>query len=438
MSYLPGNHARARWKRLDTAQILKRFFFCERSLIAGASRWIPHVRDLDLKTAIPFFCWQNAETANALRHRVFELRYPSQAMEHEGADRPLVELLNQLQRAPTAGAFLLAWGQAALGALRDAYREFLGRVDTLADAPTCRFLELSLGEKEKQIALLTQWAENETSKNPAEREASRVWANEFAAQLQRLGGIGTDSAPADVAVQPISGSRALLVPDHPGRDERYWPCRFYWPDIVDPTFPYGDGLRLQLRSAISHINEVWAVEHGGIALAAFADVLPWEWIYEAARWTYDESRHCRMGQLRFADWGFSPAEIPLGSYIYESANGQDPIYRLGMLYFFETKNIGRKPERTAAFKQIGDAASEHDMDFDWADETIHASYGNRWLRALHDLDPAKYPSAAEVRNHCETCIEKMVASASPSEKSALAAQANALIARAECLAVSPA
>jgi uncharacterized ferritin-like protein (DUF455 family) len=237
-----------------------------------------------------------------------------------------------------------------------------------------------------------------------------------------------------MTIASIPGSRELIVPDEPGRDERYWPCRFYWPDIIDPAFAYGEGLRLQLRSAISHINEVWAVEHGGIALSAFAEVLPWEWIFDAARWTYDESRHCRMGQHRLADWGYSPEEIPLGNYIYQSANGQDPIYRLGMLYFFETKNIGRKPERTAAFRQIGDAASEHDMDFDWADETIHASYGNRWLRALHALDPDKYPSADKIRMHCESCVNEMIASASDAEKTAITDRANSIIKRAEAIA----
>ena len=31
--YLPGDHERGRWMRLDAARILKRYFFCERSLI---------------------------------------------------------------------------------------------------------------------------------------------------------------------------------------------------------------------------------------------------------------------------------------------------------------------------------------------------------------------------------------------------------------------
>jgi uncharacterized ferritin-like protein (DUF455 family) len=432
--YLRGEQPRARWKRLDTAQILKRFFFCERSLIVGASAWIPHLHDLDVKMAVPYYCWQNAETANDLRGRVFELRFPSRMMDHEGADRPLAALLAEIRNAPTAVAFFTAWGNVALTALRDAYQEFLDRSDPLADAPTYRFLELSLREKEKQIATLAGWAEHESARDLANRTLSENWITGFSNQLEALGGVGTDAAPPNVRMTPIPGSRRISVPDLPARDPRYWPCRFYWPDIIDSEFPYGEGLLLQLRSAVSHLNEVWAVEHGGIILSEFSEVLPWEWIHDAARWTYDESRHCRMGQNRLTAWGFDPAEVPLGSYIYESAKGSEPIYRLGMLYFFETKNIGRKPERTAVFKEIGDQASEHDMDFDWADETIHATYGNRWLRTLHELNPEKYPAADKIRNDCEALVKNIIISASEAEKSAIIDRADKMIQRANELA----
>jgi hypothetical protein len=432
--YLRGEQPRARWKRLDTAQILKRFFFCERSLIVGASAWIPHLYNLEVKMAVPYYCWQNAETANDLRERVFELRFPSRMMDQEGADRPLAALLAEIRNAPTATAFFTAWGNVALTALREAYQEFLDRSDPLADAPTYRFLELSLREKEKQIATLAAWAEHESARDLANRALSENWITGFSNQLKALGGVGTDAAPPDVRMTPIPGSRPISVPDLPARDPRYWPCRFYWPDIIDSEFPYGEGLLLQLRSAVSHLNEVWAVEHGGIILSEFSEVLPWEWIHDAARWTYDESRHCRMGQNRLTAWGFDPAEVPLGSYIYESAKGAEPIYRLGMLYFFETKNIGRKPERTAVFKEIGDQASEHDMDFDWADETIHATYGNRWLRTLHELNPEKYPAADKIRNDCESLVKNIITSASEAEKSAIIDRADKMIRKANELA----
>jgi uncharacterized ferritin-like protein (DUF455 family) len=199
---------------------------------------------------------------------------------------------------------------------------------------------------------------------------------------------------------------------------------------VDPNYPYGEGIQLQLRSAISHLNEVWAIEAGGIILSSFADVLPWEWIYNSARWTYDESRHCRMGYERLMSWGLDPAEIPLGTYIYESASGQDPIYRLGMLYFFETKNIRHKPGRTQLFHSYGDQLSEHDMDFDWADETLHASYGKHWLKELLGLR-GKDPEAHDrVRQRCGELVTEFVSRATPDEIVEIKHAATALLAKA--------
>ena len=110
----------------------------------------------------------------------------------------------------------------------------------------------------------------------------------------------------------FAGGKEYRIPDRPARDPRFWPCRFYWPDTVDPAYPYGEGLLLQLRSAISHLNEVWAIEAGGIMLSAFADALPWEWIHDSARWTYDESRHCQMGYERLLPGGSIPPSFLLG------------------------------------------------------------------------------------------------------------------------------
>ncbi len=99
----------------------------------------------------------------------------------------------------------------------------------------------------------------------------------------------------------------------------------------------------------------------------------------------------------------------MGTYIYESASGQDPIYRLGMLFFFETKNIKHKPARAQLFHAYGDSVSEHDMDFDWADETMHAGYGKHWLKellAVRGEDPAAYD---QVRERCEKLVRDYVA-----------------------------
>lgn len=431
--FLSSPQPRARWMRFDTAQLLKRFFFCERSLLVSQAAWIPAIAPLEIKTGLARFIWQNAETADALRNRVFELRFPSRLLEEQGADHPLIELFGAVKDSPSVPAFLLSIGKVLLPALRDSFQAYLQASDVIADGPTHRFLSLALAEKAEQIRAFEQWGGDALASSPESHEGTLAWTQAIEKRLSDLGGVGVGPSSTAAASVPVPGARAYAIPDRPARDSRFWPCRFYWPDVIDPTYPYGEGMQLQLRSAISHLNEVWAIENGGIMLSAFADLLPWEWIHNSARWTYDESRHCRMGYERLMAWGLDPAEIPLGTYIYESASGEDPIYRLGMLYFFETKNIRHKPARAELFHAYGDAVSEHDMDFDWADETMHAGYGKHWLKellAVRGQDPAAYD---QVRERCERLVSDCVGRATPDEVAAIKKTASSLLAKARKL-----
>jgi uncharacterized ferritin-like protein (DUF455 family) len=390
--------------------------------------WIPAIAPLEMKCGLARFIWQCAETAHALRNRVFELRFPSRMLEEEGADGALIELFSGIKHSPSVSAFLVSIGKVLLPALRDSYHAYLEASDSIADGPTHRFLSLALSEKAEQIKALEQWAT--LSENSELREVAVAWAQAVANRLSEIGGSGVGSPSSVPAAGPLPGSKTYTIPARPARDPRFLPCRFYWPDIVDPSFPYGEGMQLQLRSAISHLNEVWAIEAGAVILSAFADILPWEWIHDSARWTYDESRHCQMGYERLLAWHLDPAEIPLGTYIYESASREDPIYLLGMLYFFETKNIRHKPARAQLFHSYGDSLSEHDMDFDWADETMHAGYGKHWLKellAIRGQDPATHE---RVRERCEKLVGDYVSTATPDEVAEIRKVANGLMARA--------
>ena len=138
-----------------------------------------------------------------------------------------------------------------------------------------------------------------------------------------------------------------------------------------------------------------------------------------------------MGYERLKTWGYQPQEIPLGSYIYDSARGQDPVIRLGMLHYFETKNIGKKTKRAEAFASYDDKLSQHDMDFDWADETIHAAYGHRWLDALRALHPDAVPDIDTIRQQCDALVAAEVAAATPADRSEIYAVAQAMLAKVE-------
>ena len=157
--FLSSPQPRARWMRLDTAQLLKRFFFCERSLLVSEAAWIPAIAPLDIKIGLARFIWQNAETARRTSQSGIRVRFPSRLLEEQGADHALIELFGAVKDSPSVPAFLLSVGTVLLPALRDSYREYLEASDSIADGPTHRFLSLALSEKEEQIAAFEQWTQ---------------------------------------------------------------------------------------------------------------------------------------------------------------------------------------------------------------------------------------------------------------------------------------
>jgi Protein of unknown function (DUF455) len=426
---LPVEPARARLMRIESAALLKRWLHLERALMIACAGWVPAARRLEAKALLARTAWQSSLTAEALKRRIFELRYPERDLAL-GRPDPLVSLYEAALHAPGPGPLLDALAGVLLPGLRSGYEAYLSASDEIADGPTRRFLQLAVAEKLTQERELAAAAVAEADPD----SASKPWRAHLADRLERAGGIALDDPP-DLSIESVVPPGRLFQPaPTPARDERYFVTSFYWPDIVDPSYAYGHGVRLQLRSAISHLNEVWAVETAAGTLLAFVPELGWDFLFDAARWLYDESRHMMMGARRLEWWGFEHHEIPLGSYIIESVRGEDPIYGLAMLAFFETKNIGKKRERAGELGGLGDLSSQRDMDFDWADEAIHTGYGRRWLRAAlksRGRDPESW--SALVRR-CEELARARIARATPEEVDAIRGCADKLMARADALA----
>lgn len=434
--HLPGLRLEGGLLRVGSAAVLKRFFHLERALTIACAGWIPAARRLETKLALAKAAWEDALTGDDLRSRVFELRYPDRTLE-VGADARLVELYYVALHAPSAVALLLGQARVLLPALAASYREYLAAADEIADAPTRRFLGLALGEVEAQITAFENVAlgeldshEEEADRLLAESESWIAGLTEYASATAD-GQSGTDPWEATPVIAP---GRPWQLAEDPGRDERYLATSFYWPDNFEPSVPYGVGLQLQLRSAVSHLNEVWAVDTAAANLVLLSPELGWEFVVDAARWVYDESRHMTMGKLRLERWGLPRAEIPLGGFIYEACRGQDPIMRLAMLAYFETKNIGKKRDRTNAFHELGDEVSARDLDFDWADEGIHAAYGRKWMRALLQARGRGADEWPELLEECEALVARRVAAADELEREGLTAHVHRLIEHATSIA----
>jgi hypothetical protein len=419
--------------RKDTAEILTRLFFVERSLILSQAGWIPGVVSLEGKAALARMLWEDSVAADAIRNRILELRYPSRVVVPD-QHQVVLDFFDEARNAPGPEAFVLSLARVLKPALRDGYETFSKLSDRISDGPSALVLKHALNDKNEQISDLEKLADGMLAANPGRRQEAEIWVGEFSRRLTLLGGHLLD-------IQAGQGAESIQLPGRcpfelariPARDSRFKQVRFYWPHIVEPDFPSDTGIPLQLRSAIGHLNEVWAAEMSAANLYNFADELGWEYVRDIARWTYDESRHCLMGYHRLVEWGFRPEELPLGDYIYTTARGQDPIFGIGMLFYFETKYIHRGQQRIKAFTELEDSTSRHDYEFDWADETFHAEYGKRWLTALFEKREKGPHTLDKIRDQCDKLIAATIATATPREKAEIHAQAERLIKQAEAI-----
>ena len=110
MTYLPPT--RDLRERLDTAQLLTRLFYRERAVALACGRFIPSVASLEEKAELARTAWESALAGDALRERVFELRYPSRFLE-EQAEEITVATPDELKKL--------------VGRLVDDYGEYLDR-----------------------------------------------------------------------------------------------------------------------------------------------------------------------------------------------------------------------------------------------------------------------------------------------------------------------
>lgn len=386
----------------DAAKTLKRFYFLHRECVVAQAGWTPGTAHWETKLLWPEFLWQDSLTVAALRERVLELRFPERRIE-PGEDAPLIDWWRRLWReVPNDDAFAEAAQTALKPFLREAFARYLALADALDDAPTVRLLRQAIVDLDEQIQRLARIRTDVAEVySAAELAAARDWAGEVRAQLAALGVEAlVGEAPCPPPAAPRPDSRPFAIAREGRRDPRFAYSRIPWPDSLDPARGAGTGFELQVRQAQAHLNEIWAAEMAAAVIWDLADEGPPEFLTEAARWCFDEIRHCRMGYTRFLEWGFQKAEMPLGSFSYDAGAQVDELTRLGIIYYFETTYIHTKSERARSFAEFGDRTSSHDMDFDWADELIHTHYGKKWLdhfiaRRGLQIGPQDIKAAAE-------------------------------------------
>src|SRR5262245_29056106 len=112
--------------------------------------WVPTTPEMEVKLVLGAHIWDVAQHADALGRRTQELRLPL----HHGLEpsRGYVELLSELASTPETGNRIAGFYDCLLPGQDRRFRDYLGRIDVLLDAPTVRILERIMTDVTRMIA----------------------------------------------------------------------------------------------------------------------------------------------------------------------------------------------------------------------------------------------------------------------------------------------
>ena len=180
---------------MDSARILKRFFFCEQALIVAQGGWLAAIPQLEVKWGLPRHLWEDSMAADALRERVFELHFPSRMME-VADDAPVVEIFQAAIDAPNAYAFVLSLERVFKPTLISVYQAYLDHADEIADGPSKRFLKVAVDEKQEQLRELRHFAEELAGLDEEGQAAAEAWVAALQTRLDLVGGLSLEEPHA--------------------------------------------------------------------------------------------------------------------------------------------------------------------------------------------------------------------------------------------------
>ncbi len=375
----------------NASRYLKHCYVVERQLMRTLAAKFVDTSQWDFKRQLAQDMWETSRHADALRTRILELRYPRRDVDKKYIPE-MLELVAECAKGSDPTEFIGGVYGVLLPELLRAYETYLDLTDPLDDAPTIYIVRHIIADKQTQIQRMRALVE---AVNPGLFEHTTAWQDYLRQFCAAVGGIsGLDDPAPKPTAHPLAGRPPYEIGRSVRRDERWRPALFHLPhenkyDVEGRKAwqrieALDKRVAMQVWSAISHFNEIWAAEVVAASMWDF-DSQPWDFYLDLARWAWDEARHSTMGYRALQGWGWDvPDLIPWGNALYNAMGPMPPIQRLALLYFYEDGLLraGTKQIELKILESAQDDGSAQDMDFDWADEAIHVSFGYTWLRHL--------------------------------------------------------
>ncbi len=394
---------------------LKRCYVAERELMRTLAAWFVDTSQWDFKRQLANDMWQTSRHANMLRSRILELRYPRRDVDKK-YDADVLAWTAESAKGSHTEEFVAGIYGAVLPELVRAYSDYLDQTDYLDDAPTVYVLRHIISDKQAQIDQMQKLA---AEVSPNLFETSHEWTSYLIDYVTSIGGVSGDGAKSDKPTT-YANRPAYSIQRQVKRDSRWRSSLFHLPhenkyDVEGRQAwqrieKLDKRVAMQVWSAISHFNEIWAAEVVAASMWDFTNET-WDFYLDLARWAWDETRHSTMGFRALEGWDWDvPELIPWGNAMYNAMGPMPPIQRLAILYFYEEGLLraGTKQIEIKILESAQDDGSVQDMDFDWADEAIHVSYGFKWLRHLLGDDNAGKEELKRLTDEARAIVAQFV------------------------------
>jgi hypothetical protein len=384
---------------LQAGRRLRRCYSAHRAILRTLSGWVIAAPRFEDKYEFAYHLWDHAQHAQAVQHRIKELRG---GLADANLSSALAELLDEITHAGNTVELIEGVYLELLPTLLQEHEFFIQTGDRVANAPEMALARRILADLHHQM----EWATQRLAGEP-----HSAWRRYIHAKVQAA---YADEGLLDSRNQP----QTPMARPHRERFQR--PATI----VVDDRLQRGGILSLEQRQALDYdrelveqfrvyFNEFYAAcILASIVFDSTADA-PLDFIVDAAHQCWDEARHSQFGQMRLTELGVPPDRYD--PILYEQIEGLPFLHRFCHLTLnLEPFFMPRKRPRVMQYEQAGDTRSRLFADVDWSDEINHVRYGTQWMEWFlkddaRDVDDIK----AEIAAHVERFTRSSNAPMSP-------------------------
>lgn len=367
-----------------SVELLKRYNYVEKYLNQMMAAHVARVPEWEVKCALSYHLWLDAEHSAAIRKRITEMREPPLYLD-KVPDGKLEQFLDEAIRAKDTLELLVGIYQVIKPELIRSIRKHLQDTNPMMDQPSTRILKIVLMEEEEMM----KWGEQAVSAlilNGGEQanESAANWKDHLTSYLNAAKGVADDLRYSGSSLpQPRSDGNKYEMEPTPKRDSRF---KDNYNRSADIDQYYQDEKRPMEERVFAlmykRLREMDVPEWMGPILYK-TDGKPWEYYLDLSRQLWDEARHAMLGEIGLYNGGVPFYKYPVDLKSSYTLNTMyEPIDAHLILWAIEQnlmpKKTGKQREWEIA-NQSTNRLGATVQDFDWADEVLHAQIGRKWL-----------------------------------------------------------